>query len=105
MTKPATADRNLLFGILAVQMDFVSQAKLIQAMNAWVLNKSRSLGELLVEQQSLSPERRALLAQVQPRRELGGAEGSAERILAVRERFQAERERVELARAEPEPRR
>jgi serine/threonine protein kinase len=47
------ADRNLLFGILAVQMDFVSRDDLIAAMNAWVLAKHRSLGEILVEQGAL----------------------------------------------------
>ncbi len=55
------ADRNLLFGILAVQMDFVSRDALITAMNAWVLAKHRPLGELLQEQGALTPQRRALL--------------------------------------------
>jgi hypothetical protein len=35
----AAADRNLLFGILALQMDFISRDALIQGMNAWVLDK------------------------------------------------------------------
>jgi eukaryotic-like serine/threonine-protein kinase len=65
MSTPApgspAADRNLLFGILAVQMDFVSRDALIAAMNAWVLAKHRSLGEILAEQAALTPERRALL--------------------------------------------
>ena len=30
-------DRNLLFGILALQMDFISREALVAAMNAWVL--------------------------------------------------------------------
>jgi hypothetical protein len=44
---PATpsADRNLLFGILALQMDFVSRDALITAMKAWILAKNRPLGE------------------------------------------------------------
>jgi tetratricopeptide (TPR) repeat protein len=45
----AAADRNLLFGILAVQMDFASRDALIAAMNAWVLAKHRSLGDIFVE--------------------------------------------------------
>lgn len=61
MTTSSAADRNLLFGILAVQMDFVTQDRLILAMNAWVLDKQRSLGELLIQQGDLSPERRTLL--------------------------------------------
>jgi eukaryotic-like serine/threonine-protein kinase len=55
------ADRNLLFGILAVQMDFISRDALIAAMNTWVLAKHRPLGELLQEGGALTPERRALL--------------------------------------------
>src|SRR5258708_4681934 len=47
------ADRNLLFGILALQMDFVSRDQLIAAMNAWVLDKARPLGQLLVAQTAL----------------------------------------------------
>ena len=41
------ADRNLLFGILALQMDFIARDALIGAMNAWVLDKARSLGDIL----------------------------------------------------------
>src|SRR5438128_2132727 len=51
--RPA-ADRNLLFGILALQMDFISRDALVAAMNAWVLDKSKPLGAILVAQQNLS---------------------------------------------------
>ena len=54
-------DRNLLFGILAVQMDFISRDQLVAAMNAWVLAKHKPLGEILVEQGALAAERRTLL--------------------------------------------
>jgi hypothetical protein len=46
----ASADRNLLFGILALQMDFISRDALIKAMHAWVLDKHKPLGQILVEQ-------------------------------------------------------
>ena len=36
----SAADRNLLFGILALQMDFISRDQLIEALHAWVLAKS-----------------------------------------------------------------
>jgi WD40 repeat protein/serine/threonine protein kinase len=49
---------NLLFGVLALQMDFVSRDALIAAMNAWVLDKARPLGQILVEQGALAPEER-----------------------------------------------
>jgi hypothetical protein len=59
-SRPA-ADRNLLFGILALQMDFISRDALVAAMNAWVLEKSKPLGQVLLEQQALTAERLALL--------------------------------------------
>jgi hypothetical protein len=55
------ADRNLLFGILALQMDFITRDALIAGMNAWVLDKSKPLGQLLKEQGALGTEEHALL--------------------------------------------
>jgi serine/threonine protein kinase/tetratricopeptide (TPR) repeat protein len=55
------ADRNLLFGILALQMDFIGRDALIAAMHAWVLDKAKPLGQVLQEQGGLSAERCALL--------------------------------------------
>jgi tetratricopeptide (TPR) repeat protein len=54
-------DRNLLLGVLALQMDFVTRDDLIRAMHSWVLDKQRSLGEILQEQGALTAERRRLL--------------------------------------------
>jgi hypothetical protein len=56
-----TADRNLLFGVLALQMDFIDPGALVQAMNAWVLQKHKPLAQVLVEQGGLTVEHRALL--------------------------------------------
>jgi eukaryotic-like serine/threonine-protein kinase len=50
------ADRNLLFGILALQMDFIGRDALVAAMNAWVLAKHRPLGEILVDQGGLTAD-------------------------------------------------
>jgi hypothetical protein len=55
------SDRNLLFGILALQMDFITRDAFVAAMNAWVLEKHRSLGEVLVGRGALSAARRAML--------------------------------------------
>jgi serine/threonine-protein kinase len=60
-TRPASADRNLLFGILAVQMDFLSRDALIQGMHAWVLKKDRPLGQILVELGALRSDTRNVL--------------------------------------------
>jgi tetratricopeptide (TPR) repeat protein/tRNA A-37 threonylcarbamoyl transferase component Bud32 len=57
----AAADRNLLFGILALQMDFIRRDALVNAMNAWVLAKAKSLGQILLEQGQLTRERLQLL--------------------------------------------
>ena len=59
MSRPS--DRNLLFGILALQMDFVAKSDLLEGMQAWLLNKDKTLGELLCERGVLSPENRSLL--------------------------------------------
>jgi hypothetical protein len=56
-----TTDRNLLFGILALQMDFISRDALIAAMHAWVLDKAKPLGQILVDQGHLNPQHHSLL--------------------------------------------
>lgn len=48
------ADRNLLFGVLALQMNFVSRDALVAAMHAWALDKDKSLGHILHEQGQLT---------------------------------------------------
>jgi hypothetical protein len=60
MTAPVlSSDRNLLFGLLALQMDFVTQQQLLEAMNAWLLEKQTSLGEILVRRGVLNDDDRA----------------------------------------------
>ena len=59
------ADRNLLFGIMALQNDFITRDALIAAMNAWALEKHRPIGEILVERGALDPgDRDALEAMI-----------------------------------------
>src|SRR5947209_10627936 len=60
MSHPS-ADRNLLFGILAVQLDFVTKDALVAAMGAWLLDKAKPLGDILRDQGHLSPDRLQLL--------------------------------------------
>jgi serine/threonine-protein kinase len=57
----AAADRNLLLGIIALQMDFITKEALIAAMHAWVLNKSLPLSQVLQDQGALSTARRTVL--------------------------------------------
>ncbi|MFM9969590.1 MAG: tetratricopeptide repeat protein [Burkholderiales bacterium] len=81
MSTPA-ADQNLLFGILAVQMDFINRDALIAGMHGWILEKSKPLGQILLEQNALRADTRALLeALVQKHLELHG--NDAEKSLAA----------------------
>lgn len=60
MTAPAD-DRNLLFGVLALQMNFISREDLVAAMNIWSLERERPLGAILVDRGGLDPADRVLL--------------------------------------------
>jgi hypothetical protein len=51
-SQPST-DRNLLFGILVLQMDFISRDALIDAI--WVKDKAKPLGQILAELGHLKP--------------------------------------------------
>src|SRR5205809_1051690 len=44
----ASADRNLLYGVLALQMGFVSRDQLIEALHAWMPNRDQSLTQVLL---------------------------------------------------------
>ena len=57
----ASADCNLLFGILALQMGFVTRDALLSGMHSWVFAKDRPLGELLQERRALTPQQRQVL--------------------------------------------
>ena len=80
-TAAAGADRNLLFGILAMQLDFISRDQLVAAMNAWALDKRKPLGRILADRGALAEARLSLLeALVQEHLEQHG--GDPERSLA-----------------------
>src|SRR6516165_5330887 len=78
----AHSDRNLLFGILALQMDFISRDALIRAMHAWVLEKAKPLGQVLLEQGALSAEARDGLERL-VELHVGAHGGDPERSLAA----------------------
>src|SRR5258708_5376361 len=61
---PDCADRNLLFGVLALHLDFIDQTELRLALQAWGADRSRSLGEVLVERGVLPAHRRRLLEEI-----------------------------------------
>ena len=50
------SDRNLLFGILALQLNFIGRDALVAGMHAWVLDKKKPLRQTLLELGNLTPE-------------------------------------------------
>ena len=48
------ADRNLLYGVIALQMGMISRDDLIKALHTWVTSKQRPLGDILQDQKALS---------------------------------------------------
>ncbi|HEV3004483.1 MAG TPA: serine/threonine-protein kinase, partial [Pirellulales bacterium] len=57
----ANADRNLLLGILALQLNFIDRNQLVAAFDRWTSDKSKPLGEILVEIAALDVAQRELL--------------------------------------------
>jgi len=57
----SSPDRNLLFGVLAVRLNYVGMDQLITAMNVRAVGEGRPLGQVLVEHGDLSPDRREIL--------------------------------------------
>src|SRR3954466_278473 len=55
------ADRNLLFGLLALQNGLIDQVQLVAAFQAWTRDKARPLAEHLVVRGDLDAEQRSLL--------------------------------------------
>jgi peptidoglycan/LPS O-acetylase OafA/YrhL len=76
------ADRNLLFGILAVQKDLVACDAVIAAMHAWAPDKPKPLGRILVEHQVLTPAEQDLVEQLVDEH-LAAHGGDAEQSLAA----------------------
>jgi serine/threonine-protein kinase len=82
MSDRARTDQNLLFGILALQMDFISRDALVVAMNAWVMEKETSLEQILLRQGALQADTHTLLeALVQKHLRMHG--GDAQKSLAA----------------------
>ena len=58
----STLDRDLLFGVTALRMDFVSRDGLIAALRAWNQELEQPLDQVLVERGALTEDERSLLA-------------------------------------------
>jgi serine/threonine protein kinase/formylglycine-generating enzyme required for sulfatase activity len=81
MTTPH-GDRNLVFGILALQLDFINRDQLVDALQAWLLDKSQPLGRILVEKGALSRSRHDVL-QALVEEHLAAHEGDPEKSLTI----------------------
>src|SRR5215831_3076881 len=53
------AERNLLFGLLALQNGLIDQGQLVAAFQAWTRDKARALAEHLVARGDLDDDQRA----------------------------------------------
>jgi hypothetical protein len=60
----AGRDRNLLFGVIAVRLAFVTPEDLAEVSRDWSENPSSDLGELLVSRGCISEETRALITPI-----------------------------------------
>src|SRR5262245_34571517 len=58
---PVDASRNLLFGLLALQNNFIDRDALLDAFNRWVHHKINPLCEILVKRGALAPDDFGLL--------------------------------------------
>ncbi len=59
---PQATDRNLLVGILALQFDFVTRDRLIEAMTVWASNKGDSLESIFFERKWIDSRTKELLS-------------------------------------------
>ena len=74
--------RDLLFGLLALQIGLIDQDQIVTAFSAWSRAKGKTLAEILIERGSIDEESRALLAGM-AEKQLMLHGGDAEKSLAA----------------------
>ena len=60
-SKSSNAEHNLIFAGLGLQLGVIAKDKVIRAFTEWLFDKARPLGEILVHQESITPEQRKAL--------------------------------------------
>ena len=75
-------DRNLLFGFLALQNDFVSREDLIATVAVWLRDKSQALDQILLSR-SIVPQEQVELLRALVRVHLARHDNDAEKSLAA----------------------
>lgn len=74
-------DRNLLFGLLALQTGLIRRDAFVAAVNAWTHDKTKTIEQLLVESKALTAPTQALVAAL-VQRHLEAHENDVEKSLA-----------------------
>ena len=77
------ADRNLLFGILALRMALITREQLDQALQTWTADKTRALADILLEQGALDRPDRDLIDRVVARHLLKHAGDLSQSLAAI----------------------
>jgi hypothetical protein len=83
--------RDLLFGVLSLQNNFIGRDDLLAAFAAWVADRGRPLAQILVDRGALDAVRRALLEALvaeQLRQHGGDTEASLAAVSSVREHLE-----------------
>src|SRR5947209_1682697 len=62
MARREDTPRDLLFGLLALQVGLIDQEQLVAAFGAWSRARGKTLAEILLERGSIDVESRSLLA-------------------------------------------
>ena len=57
-----SGDRNLLVGVLGLQMELISEAQLVSAMQAWIFKKPLKIEDILLDLKFIDNEKREFLA-------------------------------------------
>lgn len=91
----APADRNLLFGVLAVQLDFVTRDQLVSATKSCAQQQQLLLSDVLLQQGSLTAEESKLIESV-VQQHLARNNDDPRQSLESIEAFEALRETLEL---------
>ncbi len=88
----ANADRNLLFGLLALQNGLIDQDQLVAAFRVWSRDKSRQIAEYLVDRGDLDADQRAVvqaMVRLHEKKHGGSTEQSLAAIFAGRSTWES----------------
>src|SRR5262245_1724951 len=90
---PMTADRDLLFGLIALQVGLIDQGQLVAAFQAWARDKARPLAAYLTDRGDLDADQRPAV-EAMVALHLKKHDGDAEQSLAAVPVGRSTRERL-----------